>query len=443
MGKISVSVLLFMAITGFPISAIDNLTEIDISGLYGTTHPKESWGVVLVQFSPSSSVLFYKGAEYAAYDVSLWKKKEDSVRKLRDGIFGTYTLATAISDRQGRAVLWYSPDERRFKYNKIISVGTDRSISIGSQDLTDDDGMEYYILKYTGEALFPNVNLSEGPTLEGIYDYYHSSTGRVLVGFRKSTCSIRIAKGEEIGAYSVTVLSQIPGVGYAVVREGLYGGSLANDSYPLVGLHAINGEHWLVWSNPARPGQFRKNRIVASYENGDIGIGLDKGEAKYIENTVFKKISGLDVKIGRYCDFVTLEGLYSITLNGSASQVLAVISPTNLVSDTGDEKIPIFKIRSVEMDSGRINVLHDGLSPGDPFYHLGLSSAAGRCILVWYSFALQVKEQHILYDLDNCGNFKLGKLRKSHRVGDGIADGTEERRMVAEFRKIVELPGQE
>jgi hypothetical protein len=422
MGKIPVSVLLFIAITASPISAID------ISGLYETTHPKESWGEVLVQFSPSSSILSYKGADYAAYDVSLLKRKEDTVRKLRDGLFGTYTLATVIPDRQGRALLWYSPDERKFKHNKIVSVGSDRSISIGSQDLSDDDSTEHAVLKYAGGSLFPDGNSNESPKLEGIYDYYHSSTGRVLVGFRKTGNSI----GGE--AYSVTVLSRIPGVGYAVVREGLYGGSLANDSYPLVGLQKINGEHWLVWSNPSRPGKFRKNRIVSFYENGDIGIGLDKGEAKYIENSVFKRISGLDVEIGQYRDFVKLEGLYSITLNGSASEVLAAILPTNLVSDTGDERIPIFKIRSVEIDSGRITALHDGLWPGDLSYHLGLRSDRGRCILVWYSFAMQVKEQHLLYDLDDRGNFKLGSLRKNHR---------EERSMVAEFRKIAALPGQE
>jgi len=425
-------VILFLGITSFPISAADNQTGIDISGLYETAHPKESWGDVLVQFSPSSSVLSYKGADYAAYNVSLWKRKEETVRKLRDGLFGTYTLAAVIPDRQGRALLWYSPDERKLKYNKIVSVSPDRSISIGSLDLKDDDRTEHYVLKYSGGSL--NENLSEDPRLEGIYDYYHSSTGRVVVAFRKTGNSISLAKGEQIEAYSVIVLSEIPGLGYAVVKEGLYGGSLKNDSYPLVGLQTINGGHWLVWSNPARPGQFRKNRIVSLYKNGDIGIGLDKGEAKYIEDTVFKRISGLDVRIGRYGDFVTLEGLYSITLNGSASEVLAVILPTNLVSDTGAEKIPIFKIRSVEIDSGRMTVLHDGLSPGDPFYHLGLRSEEGRCIIVWYSFALQVKEQHLLYDLDDCGNFKLGSLRMNDR---------EERSLVAEFRKIAPLPGKE
>jgi hypothetical protein len=415
-------VILFLGIAGFPISAADILTGIDISGLYETTHPKESWGDVLVQFSPSSSVLSYKGADYAAYEVSLWKRrKEDSVRKLRDGLFGTYTLATVIPNGQDTAILWYSPDERRFKKNKIISVGSDRSISIGSH-------AEYYVLKYTEDALFPNVDLSKGPSLEGIYDYYHSSTGRVLVAFRKTGNSIGVEE------YSVTVLSEIPGLGFSVVKEGLYGGSLKNDSYTLVELQTINGERWLVWSNPEKPGQFRKNRIVSLYENGDIGIGLDKGEAKYIENSVFKRISGLDVRIGKYCDFVTLEGLYSIKLDGSEYEILAVILPTNLVSDTGGEKIPIFKIRSVEMDSGRITVLHDGLSPGDPFYHLGLRSDEGRCILVWYSFAMQVKEQHLLYDLDNSGNFKLGSLRKNDR---------DERSVVAQFRKISALPGKE
>src|SRR4030042_5436874 len=229
-----------MAIAASPICAID------ISGLYATTHPKESWGEVLVQFRTSSCVLSYKGADYAAYEVSLWKRKDDTVRKLRDGLFGTYTLAAVVSDRQGRALLWYSPDERTFKYNRILSVGSDRSISIG------DEGAECCVLKYTEAAPLPNVSRSEGPTLEGIYDYYHSSTGRVLVGFRRT--------GDSTGAekYSVTVLSPIAGVGYAVVRQGLYGGSFANDSYPLVELQTINGEPWLVWSNPAKPGQLSK-----------------------------------------------------------------------------------------------------------------------------------------------------------------------------------------
>ena len=122
------------------ISATDNLPEIELSGLYATTHPKESWGDVLVQFRPSSPVLSYMGVDYAAYEVSLWKKRGDTVRKLRDGLFGTYTLAAVVPDRQGRALLWYSPDERAFKYNKIVSVGSDRSIVIGSQGRTNQGG---------------------------------------------------------------------------------------------------------------------------------------------------------------------------------------------------------------------------------------------------------------------------------------------------------------
>jgi len=125
-------VIFFLGIAGFPISAADILTGIDISGLYETTHPKESWGDVLVQFSPSSSVLSYKGADYAAYEVSLWKRKEDTLRKLRDGLFGTYILAAVIPDGQDRALLWYSPDERKFKHNKIIGVDSDGNISIGT-----------------------------------------------------------------------------------------------------------------------------------------------------------------------------------------------------------------------------------------------------------------------------------------------------------------------
>ncbi len=401
-----ISVLFLIAMAAPAISADDNLPEIELSGVYATTHPKESWGEVLVQFRPSTSVLSYKGVDYAAYDVSLWKREKDTVRKLRDGLFGTYTLAAVASERQGRVLLWYSPDERGFKYNEIVSVGSDRSLAIG--------GAEQHVLKYLEESLLPEASLPQGPKLEGVYDYYHSCTGRVLVGFRKTGDSTGVEK------YSVSVLSEIAGIGYAVVRQGLYGGSFANDSYPQVEWHTIKGEHWLVWSNPAKPGRIRKNRIVCCYENGDIGIGLDQGEAKYIEDTVFKRISGPEAAIGRYGDFVALEGLYAIKLNGSASEVLAEILPTNLVADTGEGKSPVFMIRSAD-------ALHDGLWPGDPFCHLGLRSEQGRCLLVWYSFALQIQEQHLLYDLDRSGSFKLGSLRTK-----GSGNGS----VVAEFRKI-------
>jgi hypothetical protein len=114
--------------------------------------------------------------------------------------------------------------------------------------------------------------------------------------------------------------------------------------------------------------------------------------------------------------------------------VLAQIILTKLDSEAGEVKVPIFKIRSIELDSGRIRVLHDGLSPGDPFCHLGLHADEGRCILVWYSFVLQAKEQHLLLDLDNSGNFRLCSLWENDR---------EERSVVAEFRKIHQLPGRE
>ncbi len=406
--RMRISALLLLAVSALPIGATD------IAGWYATRHPRESWGEVLVRFRPSSSVLSYKGADYAAYEVSLWKRKEDTVRKLRDGLFGTYTQAAVVPDRQGSALLWYSPDERRFKLNKDLSAGSERSLSIGS-------GREQRVLTYVEEPLLPDTSPPEEPQLEGLYDYYHSSTGRVLVGFRKAGAA---PGGEGTGGsaggrqYSVVVLSEIPGVGYAIVKQGLYGGSFANDSYPLVELQESNGEHWLVWSNPAKPKQLRKNRITCFYDNGDVGIGLDKGEAKYVENTVFKRVSGLDMQIGRYGDFVTLEGLYGITLRGAEAEAIAAILPTNLVADAGGEKIPIYKIRSAG---------HDGLWPGDPFCHLGLRSEEGRCILVWYSFALQLKEQLLLYDLDGSGNFKLGSLRAK--------DG-EKGTAVAEFRKI-------
>jgi hypothetical protein len=419
-GWVRIPVLFLIALAASPGGANDRLPPLDLTGLYATTHPRESWGDVLVQFRPSRSVLTYKGADYAAYEVSLWTRREDSGRKLRDGLFGTYTLAAVVPDRRATVLLWYSPDERRFKYNRILRVGSDRSIWLGARDPSKDRGPEPRVLQHLEDSLLPAAGPLEDPDLEGVYDYYHNSTGRVLVGFRKAGGS-----ADGLQQYSVSVLSEIKGLGYAVVRQGLYGGSLANDSYPRVELQTLDGERWLVWSNPAKPGRLRKNRIVCYYPNGDIAIGLDQGEAKYVENTVFRRICGPEARIGRYGDFITLEGLYGIKLRGCASEVIAAILPTNLFSDTGEERIRIFKIRSAG---------HDGLRPGDPFCHLGLRSEQGRCILAWYSFALQIKEQLLLYDLDSGGNFKLGSLRTDDR-GEGSA--------LLEFRKIAPLPGWE
>jgi hypothetical protein len=386
----------------------------DLAGWYATTHPRESWGEVLVRFRPAASVLSYQGADYPAFEASLWKRREDTLRKLRDGLFGTYTRAAVVPDRQGSALLWYSRDEGKLRLNRDLSAGADRSLFIGS-------GAEQRVLKYLVEPPLAEDGPPAGPPLEGIYDYYHSSTGRVLVGFQKTdSAGAAGVAGEAAGGrqYGVVVLSEIPGVGYAVVKQGLYGGSFPNDSYPRVELVQVQGEPWLVWSNPANPKQLRRNRITTFYGNGDIGIGLDQGEARYVENTVFRRVGGAEARIGRYADFVRLPGLYGIRLPGAEAELLAAILPTNLVAEAGGERIPIFKIRSAD---------HDGLSPGDAFGHLGLRSEEGRCILVWYSFALQLKEQLLLYELDGGGSFKLGSLR----AGEG-----EPPRTLLEFRRI-------
>lgn len=421
-GRLAVPFLAALSALASPLAAAGRPATVELAGLYATTHPKESWGEVLVRFRPSSSFLSYRGADYPAHEVSLWKRKEQALRKLRDGLFGTYTLAIVAPDPQGLLLLWYSPDEHRFNGNRILGVDPDRSLWIGPQGLPESESAEPRLLQYVQNAQAPPVpeaDVPQDPNLEGIYDYYHSSTGRVLVCLRKT--------GEGEGKYSVTILSQVPGIGYAVVRQGLYGGSFENDSCPLVELQNLDGEHWLVWSNPAKPKQVRRNRIVCWYGNGDIGIGLEHGEEKYIENTVFQRVSGLDARIGRHAELLTLEGVYGVRLRGWASEapqeLTAAILPTNLVSDTGREKIPLFRIRTAE---------HDGLLPGDLFHHLGLRSEEGRCILVWYSLALQIKEELLLYDLEASGSFKLGSLR---------AGEPGERIPVAEFRKIGFLPG--
>ena len=325
------AMLLVLLMSVFALGSGFALETIDISGTYETTHPREETGKVFVCFERTQSKLVYDGVGYPAYDVSVWKPGDEHVRKLRDGLFETYTTAAVYPGEHGWVLLWYSPDEDDFAFNKIIRVDSHGSLSIGSQDPSSGDHRTYNVLRHVGDRVDLDELRPENLTLEGVYRYFHSATGNVYVGFEKTGDTMTVSRGVEIDAYSVTVLSKVGELGYSPVRDGLYGGSFVDDSFPLVGVHADDDGQWLIWKNPEAPRRIRRNRIVSVYPNGDIGIGLDEGELKYVEDTVFQRVAGPDARIGGFPDFIDLEGSYAVRLGESESEAHVRISPTQIV----------------------------------------------------------------------------------------------------------------
>ncbi len=425
-GRLAVSLLLLTSV--LVCGAADSPLTIDISGTYETTHPREEMGRVLVRFDRMQSELVYEGIGYPAYELSVWKLEDQHVRKLRDGLFGTFTTAAVCPGKHGWMLLWYSPDEDDFEFNKIIRVDASGNLLIGSRDPSSSDDRTYNVLTHVDDRVDMDELQPEAPALEGVYQYFHSATGHVYVAFEKTGDTMTVSRGVEIDAYSVTVLSKVGELGYCPVKEGLYGGSFENDSFPLVGIHAADDGHWLIWMNPSAPGTVRRNRIVSVYPNGDIGIGLDEGELKYIEDTVFRRVAGLNARIGEYSHFIDLEGTYSIRLGQSESEIQARISTTEIVPGDTPGEPALYRISTIEDDSRSSRTVFGGLFDGDSFTHVAIVTKEGRGYLVWYSFSLQTTEENLIFDLDAEGNFLI--------VGGEFG----ERYIVAEFRKTPSSP---
>ncbi len=408
--------LFFLGFIYLGLSADDNSPIPDISGIYETEYPGEEWDNVIIGFTSSFSEIEYKGKSYPSYKVSLWEKNESNIRKLRDGIFDTYTIAGIYPYKQDYALFWYSTDRKNFRFNKIIEIDSARNISLGSQNINDNDNRSYNYLRYLGETDFIMDELKNDVNLEGIYDYYHRSTGHVIVRFKKLNDSINVEWGKKIAGYSVTVLSSFFGYCYTIVTAGLYGGSLKNDSYPLAGIQIIDNEYWIIWFNPEKPGHFRKNRIVSLYSNGNIGIGLNKGEMKYLEDTVFRRISDCDVRIAGNGNFIQLEGFYYIKQYGSTTEILIYISPTHFITGLGLDEAMIYKITSVDNDNGIVTGLHEGLFPGDSFTHISLYYEENKYYLKLYSFSMQIMEENEIINFNANGDFTLGSELAGKRI---------------------------
>ena len=412
--------------------AVGAAETIDISGTYTTTHPREEWGEVFVRFEPTQEEIVYDGVAHPSNAVSLWKQGDDGIGKLRDGLFGTFTFAAVRADDRGWVLLWYSPDEKRFAFNRVVRVDFKGDLRIGSPDPLSDDSRALRVLTRVEDGTVPHELVTAELNLEGVYRYFHGATGLVYVRLEKTGTTMEVARGVEVDACAVTVVSRVGDPGYCPVREGLYGGSFRDDSFPLVGLHSADDGDWLVWTNPASPGRVRRNRIVSRYPDGSIGIGLDEGERKYVEDTVFQKVAGPNAVIGEHADLLELEGEYSVRVGESETWIrtwiFATDVPDGMMTGSMPGETAVYTIVSLHDSGGTAAAPEDrygaGLYDGDPFTHVSIITREGNGYFVWHSRAHDVTEENLIFDLDADGNFLL--------VGGEFG----RRYVVAEFRKV-------
>jgi hypothetical protein len=388
----------------------------DISGTYRTRHPNEEWGDVLVRFDPSSDLVGFEGVEYPSWSVSIWKDSGGSYRKLRDGLFGSYAIASVVRRHGGLALLWRGRDGARDRFNEILSVGADGSLEIGAQDSEDAGDRVFYRLEYAGVPGWPAGR--EAPLdPAGVYDYYSDATGRVKVALSPVESRIPLGRGGSLEAYSVRIVRDLGGSRFAPAREGLFGGSRSRDGYTLVGVDRTGGVSFLVWHNPARPRDARRDRIVCAYENGDIAIGQGRGDLEYVEGSLFRKIAGPEARIGDAASFLDPAGVYEVSLwpayPTGAGKTLARIVPTAVSLGAR----PIFRLEAIDLVEGRAVARHPGLDPADPFGHIALRSIGGSCRVSFVDFASGREEEFEAVDIGLEGSFSL--TRTSERRAGG------------------------
>jgi len=404
----------------------------DIAGVYQADYPDERIGEVLIRFTPTETATGPGGIAQALWAVSLWRHSEDGLQKIRDGLFGTYTEAAL--ERRGGAwcIVWNSREsgaERgRVRWNEIITISENGDIVLGAAEGGSAD--RSCTLKRIGGPDF--ISEAEGPfDLSGVYDYYHAATGRVLVAFTRSAAGLQMKNKAAIDAYEVRIVRDMGESRFAVEREGLYGGSRPLDEFTLVGLENNGGDYYLVWQNPRRSEAVRRNRIVCRYENGDIGIGLEQGELKYIEDTRFRKIAGAEAVVGEALEFISPAGIYEVVLwpeTSAALTALVRIAPTAI--SLGSRRV--FGIETVERIGGGFAAQRKGMYPGDEFGFLAIDSEDGRCLVSFIDFESGREEKFEMLESKSDGSFTLGPIaaRRSDQVS-----------VIARFKKTAPFDG--
>ncbi len=363
----------------------------DLAGLWETRHPRDSWGQVLVQLYPLEEGIRLKGVLYSAYDVSIWKKRDGGLRKLRDGLFGSFTRAALIPHGDGWDIAWYSPGSGRIETNRLVSLDPFSRMEIDPGDPSREAPSASLV--YHGPASHPHASTDALPNLEGVYAYSHPSTGTATV----------YLKPEGKDTYTVWAVREVADLGYAIEKEGLFGESKRGDAYTKARVETSGGESWLVWSNPEHPGLDRRNRILYVHANGDLSLGSAPGDRRYEADSFLEKRAGGEARVDFPGVFLRLGGFYEIKGPALPKPVTALIAKTGLRAGT----CPLFGIDTVTISGRAASRVHGGLYSGDPFRHLSVLEREGRCILRFYSLASRHTEELRVSEIGEDGSFAL------------------------------------
>jgi hypothetical protein len=373
----------------------------DIAGVYETSHPRNSLGSVLVQFCAGTDVL-YDGQRFPGYDVSVWEQAE-APRKYRDGTFGTFTRAFVYNFAGGLALGWQSPSEDLTVFNAIVGITDSGNLLLGGEDICPGhSSVEAVLVRTTCEL--PRLLNPREVELPGVYSYFHSATGHVLVRFSEIHEHIRTRAGNDVPLLAVEIVAEAGDLGYCHVRDGLYGGSFEDDTFTRAAVETRPDGTYILWFNPENPGLTRCNRIVSASESGDIAMGLAEGELSLVADTRFLRVGGPDSRVDTMHGFLSPGGTYEVAIGDSESTVEVILgtpSPT---------------VAALFPDDNWFSCT--GLFAGDPFTHVCIRTLAGRGYLTWYSPQDQVIEQNLILSMEDDGSFLAvgGEFGARYRV---------------------------
>ncbi|MBN1241316.1 MAG: DUF4105 domain-containing protein [Spirochaetales bacterium] len=374
----------------------------DPSGLWRTAHPREDWGDVLVQFYPLGGP-----PEAPRWDVSIWRETDSGLRKLRDGLFGEARFAE-FAERDGvLAALWLGADGRELGTNRVADFEAGARLAL-DPDSAAGAGGEPVALAYSGGVRAAPAGLLPAPELSGVWSLDHPGTGRVSVRFSPL--------GE--GAWLVDTVRELPGSGWALVREGIFGEQDYSGSVTRVTFERADGEWWLAWSDPDEPRASRRDRVATFYPDGSIGLGPSVGSGALFEVGRLSPLAGTAARFGTAPELLALGGFYAYRAAGS-SDADAPVLYVERVGATADGS-PLHRLNPALLRKGTTPTE----TPPSAFPHALVVpvSEEGLPVLRFIDPAGFVEEL-TAFDIAPDGSFSV----RAFGLGEGIAAGRFER----------------
>jgi len=329
----------------------------DPSGLWRTVHPRPDWGEVLVQFHPLYGGVRIGDRDWPCFHVSLWKPSASGPVKLRDGLFGDRTRAALVFADGALSFAWLGDDPSAPLFDPVTRLEPGRLIEFGTGET----------LAWEGGPTIPPPFLLPPPELPGIYAFDHEAAGSFHVLLQASpdgTCTVRTVR-------------ELPGLGWALAGEGLFGGSRPGGGFTRVRAELRDGQPVLAWYAPGadRPG--RTDRIACIYPDGDLGLGPVAGDSRHAQEYALDRVAGPGARVGRPSEILDFGGLYEYRSAGAGEPVLLEARRDGVTADG----LPAWRLDRVRKDGDALAILGPGLSDRDIFTRVAVIDDDGRCLL--------------------------------------------------------------